>query len=100
MTLVNIFLIFLILSASALCIFVIVYLKRISEQVEAVRRDIHQLVENTIPILSNLEKVTQRASRIVTEAEGYWEKIDHSIRNLLGKISIFSSWKIFRYLRS
>jgi len=96
MTLVNILLIVLIVSASALCLFVIVYLKRIFEQVEAVRRDIHQLVENTIPILSNLEEVTQRANRIVTEAEGYWEEIDHSIRNLRGKLSNFGPWNKFR----
>ena len=96
MTLIDIFLIVLILSASSLCIFVIVYLKRIFEQVEAVRKDIHRLIENTIPILSNLEEITQRVNRIVTEAEGYWKEIDYSIRNLREKISNFNSWKKFR----
>ncbi len=96
MTLIDIFLIVLILSASSLCIFVIVYLKRIFGQVEAVRKDIHRLVENTIPILSNLEEVTRRANRIVTEAEGYWKEIDYSIKNLREKISNFGPWKKFR----
>jgi uncharacterized protein YoxC len=95
-TIVDIFLIVLILSASALCIFVIIYLKRIFEEVAAVRKDIHNLVENTIPILGNLEEVSQRANRIVTEAEEYWEEIDRSIKTLREKIANFGSWKKFR----
>jgi uncharacterized protein YoxC len=100
MTLIDIFLIVLILAASTLCIFLIVYLKKIFEQVEAVSKDIHQLVENTIPVLSNLEDVTERANRIVTEVADYWDEIDHSIRTLREKISSFSSWKKFRDAQS
>lgn len=96
MTLIDIFLIVLILSVSSLCIFVIVYLKRIFEEVEAARKDIHRLVENTVPILSNLEEITQRVNRIATEAVDYWEEIDYSIKYLREKISNFNSWKKFR----
>jgi len=49
------------------------------------------LVEKTIPILSNLKDITQRVNRIISEAEGYWEEINISIRNLREKILKFSS---------
>jgi uncharacterized protein YoxC len=96
MNLIDIFLIILILSASSLCIFLILYLKKVSGQVEAVSKDIHRLVENTIPILNNLEEVTKRANIIVTGVEGYWKEIDHSIETLRGKISNSGSWEKFR----
>lgn len=95
MTLIDIFHMVLILSAFSLCIFVFVYLKRFFEMVEAVREDIHQFVENTIPVLNNLEDVTQRANRIVTEIEGYWEEINRSIRTLRQKILNLRSWNKF-----
>jgi len=100
MALINIFLIVFILSATFLCIFATVYLKRTFEQVEAVRKDIHYLIENTIPVLSNLEEITQRTNKIMTEAEGYWDEINYSIRNLRRTISEFGSLKKFCYART
>lgn len=91
MALVDIFLVVLIVSASALCIFVIVYLKKISENVEAARKDIYKLVENTIPILGNLEEVTRRANKIVSAAENYWDELDRSIKNLRAKFADLTS---------
>ncbi len=96
MTLIDVLLIVLILSASSLCIFLIIYLKKISGQVEAVSKDIHRLVENTIPMLSNLEEVTQRVNIIVTGVEKYWDEIDHSIQTLRAKISNSESLEKFR----
>ena len=95
MTLIDIFLMVFIFSASSLCIFSIIYMKRILEQVEAIRKDINRLVENTIPLLSNLKDVTHRANRIATEVEIYWMEIDHSIRTLREKISNCGYWKKF-----
>lgn len=100
MALIDILLIVLILSASSLCIFLIVYLKRFFEQFEEVCEDIHQLVDNTIPILNNLEEVTQRANRIVTEVESYWDVIDDSIRTLREKISNSGLWNKLRDTQS
>lgn len=87
MTLIDILMIVLVLSASSLCVFLILYLKKISRQVEMVSKDIHRLVENTIPILSNLEEITQHTNIIVTGVEGYLKEIDHSIIALRRKIS-------------
>ncbi len=96
MTLIDISMIVLVLSTSSLCVFLILYLKKISRQVEAVSKDIHRLVENTIPVLSNLEEITQHANIIVTGVEGYWKEIDHSITTLRRKISNSGTLEKFR----
>ena len=100
MALVDIFLILLIISASALCIFVIIYLKKIFEQVELVRNDIHEIVRNTVPLLDDLKEVTQRANKIVTEAENYWDEIDRSIKNLRERVTNLKPLSKFRETQS
>jgi uncharacterized protein YoxC len=100
MTVIEIFLVLLIISASALCIFVIIYLKRIFEQIVAVRNDIHQLVQTTVPVLENMEEVTRRANKIVTEAGNYWDQIDHSIKNLRERLSDMKSLSKLRDAQS
>lgn len=100
MTLVDIFVIVLIAAAFLLPVFAIIFLKRLLEKAEAVRIDIHQLVENTLPVMRNLEEVTERANRVVTEIEGYWNEIDHSIKNVRQKISLITSLKSFQAIES
>ncbi|MFH1195361.1 MAG: hypothetical protein V1720_06590 [bacterium] len=99
MTLIEILLIVLNLSVFLLCIYIMIYLKKIFEQVEAVCNDVSQLVKNTNPILRNLEEITQRSNRIVTGVERYWVEIDYSIKTLQEKISNFSSFKKFRFVQ-
>lgn len=96
MTVIDILLIILILLASALCVFAIIYLKRITEQVEAVRKDVHEFFEKTNPIGENLEDITRRIKRVVSEVENYWEEIDSTIKNLREQFSIFASLKSFQ----
>ena len=90
---IDILLIILILSASALCIFFIFYLKKLVDHVEAVRKDVHELVEKTTPVLENLDDVTRRANRIVLEVENYWNEIDSSIKKVRERISGLTSLK-------
>jgi uncharacterized protein YoxC len=96
MGLVDALLIILILSATALCIFAIIYLKRITQNVEAVRKDLHEFVEKTTPIVENLGEVTNKLNRIVSEVEYYWEEIDISIKKIRERISGLTSLKNFR----
>ncbi len=96
MTVLDILLIILVLLASALCVFAIIYLKRITEQVEAVRKDVHEFIEKTNPVCENLEEITQRIKQVVSEVENYWEGIDSSIKNLRERLSIFTSLKNFQ----
>lgn len=93
MNVIDILLIILILSASALCIFLIFYLKKLIDHVEAVRKDVHELVEKTTPVLENLDDVTRRANRIVLEVENYWNEIDSSIKKVRERISGLTSLK-------
>ncbi|MEW6701128.1 MAG: hypothetical protein AB1298_00270 [Bacteroidota bacterium] len=93
MTVIDIFLIILILSASTLSVFAIVYLKKFSEHVEAMRKDLNKLVERTTPVLENLESVTRRASRVAGEVENYWDEIDSSIKKIRERISGLTSLK-------
>jgi len=95
MILINIFLIVFVISVSIFSVFVIIYLNRIFENINSINKDIRLLVENTIPILSNLEVITRRVNKVATEAEEYWVEIDDLIRNLRKKILIFSSYKKF-----
>lgn len=96
MTFIDILLIILILSASTLCVFAIIYLKRITDQVEAVRKDVHEFISKTNPVVENLEVATRKANRIVSDIENYWEEIDTSIKNLRERISGFTSLKNLR----
>lgn len=93
---IEILLIILILAATALCLFVIVSLKKINLQIEQLQKDVKQVVENTIPLLNNLNDVTTRVNRVVTEAENYWDEIDSSIKNLKQKVSSLTSFTRFR----
>ena len=95
MNVIDILLIILILSASALCIFLIFYLKKLVDQVEAVRKDVRELVEKTTPVLENLENITRRANRVVSEVENYWDEIDSSIKKVRERISSLTSLKRF-----
>jgi uncharacterized protein YoxC len=95
-----IFLVILILAASAFCIYAIFYLKKLTEQVEAVRKDIHQVIQRTVPVLDNLEQVTYKANRVATEVESYWNELDLAIRNLRYKVSHLTPLKKFREAES
>ena len=83
----------LILSATALCIYLIFYLKKILNQIDDMRKDIHQLVEKTIPVFEKLDTAADKANRIVSEVEGYWDDLESSINNLKQKVSNITSFK-------
>ncbi|MHB8907163.1 MAG: hypothetical protein ACYC4T_07890 [Melioribacteraceae bacterium] len=96
MSIIDVLLIILIVSASALCIFAIIYLKRITDNVEAVRKDVHEFVQKTDEIIENLGGVTRKVNRIVSEVEYYWDEIDLSIKKIRERISGLTSLKNFR----
>ncbi|MBI5731167.1 MAG: DUF948 domain-containing protein [Ignavibacteriales bacterium] len=93
MNVIDILLIILILSASALCIFAIIYLKNLIQQVEAVRKDVNELVAKTKPVLENLTDIARKANRVVSEVENYWDELDSSIKKVRERISGLTSLK-------
>jgi hypothetical protein len=56
------------------------------------RKDIHQLVEKTIPVFEKLDTAADKANRIVSEVEGYWVDLESSINNLKQKVSNITSF--------
>ncbi len=92
----EIFLIILTLAATALCIYVIISLRKILQQMDVMQKDFKQLIDSSIPVLNNLNEVASRANRIVSGAEHYWDEIDNSIKNLKEKVSNMTSLTRFR----
>jgi|APHig6443717817_1056837.scaffolds.fasta_scaffold62626_2 uncharacterized protein YoxC len=97
---IEILLVILILTATALCLFVIVSLKKMNQQIEQLQKDVKQVVEKTIPVLNNINEVTIRVNRVVSEVEDYWDEIDHSIRKIKDKVSNFTSLKLLSDVES
>jgi len=95
-TVINILLIILISAATAFCIFAIIYLKKIAEQVEAVRNDVHEYIEKPSPLLENLEDISGKVNHIVSEVGNYWEEIDDLVKNIRERFLMISSNRNFR----
>ncbi|MEG8947021.1 DUF948 domain-containing protein [Rosettibacter firmus] len=93
---INILLVILIISASVLCIYLIFTLKSLIREAEAIRKDVHDIVEKALPVLENLNDVSNRASRVVSDIENYWEEVDSSIKKIKEKIANFTSLKTFQ----
>jgi hypothetical protein len=87
MALVDISRIVLILTALSFSFFVIVILNIIGQHVEAVRKDFNKLVENSIPVMSNLKAISDNVKSIIVDIEGYCKGIDGSIKKLRKQIS-------------
>ncbi|MFA3783202.1 hypothetical protein ABRY23_09090 [Melioribacteraceae bacterium 4301-Me] len=96
MNIVDIFLIILLICAALLCIYLILYLKKIVIKIEEIQKDIHAVVDNTLPVLENLIDSTGRVNKVITEIENYWNELDNSIKTLKNKVADFTSFKKFR----
>ncbi|MDX9924806.1 MAG: hypothetical protein RBS48_08575 [Ignavibacteriaceae bacterium] len=96
MNVLDIFLIILALSASALCISFIYYLKRVVDKVEKMQEDIAKLVDTAIPVLENLNDSIDKSNRIITGAEHYWDEIENTIEKVKDKIKYFTPFSILR----
>jgi hypothetical protein len=94
-TVLGIFLTILIITATVLCIYSILVMKKLVQQVGELQKDVKQLVNNTIPVLQNLNDVALKANRIVSSAENYWEGIERSIENVRLKFSSLTSTSRF-----
>jgi uncharacterized protein YoxC len=65
--LINILLVVLILTGIALLFYAIIALKRITDTIESLKTDIHQLTERTITIFGRLELLNDQLLNIVTD---------------------------------
>ena len=83
----NILSVILFLAGIALCVFLIIYLKRIVVSVEKLQKDMDKLTDETVPILKNIAEVTQKANRITDEAEKHWNDLENAIQNVRDRFS-------------
>ncbi len=93
MSLMDILLLILIISASALCIYMIISIRKISRNVDQMQADIHRFLEAATPAVQQLESISKRLDNITSTTErhvievsdtidGYVEKGKHYIDTL------------------
>ncbi len=89
MTIIEILLAVLIITACAVCIYLVVSLKKLNQSIEVLQKDVHDIYEKTIPLLENLTAISEKTARITNEAENYWQNITETIDKVRSKISHF-----------
>ncbi len=93
MSVIDILLVILIVTATALCLYAIYYIKKIYFQIESANKEIQNFIQKLNPVVENLEEVSRRTNRIISEVEDYWDELDGAIKNLRERISGFTSIK-------
>ena len=79
MTIVDILLLVLIISASALCIYLIISLRKISRNVDLMQVDFHNLVETAAPVMNTLEDIAKKLDNITTTTERHFLDVSDTI---------------------
>lgn len=86
---IDIALIILILSASALCIYLIISLKQLNQTLSGVQKDVHDLVDKAIPTLENINEITDKANSVSSDAKQHWDEVSDAIYSMKNKVSNF-----------
>jgi uncharacterized membrane-anchored protein len=79
MAIVDIFLLVLIISATVLCFYLIISLRKISRNVDLMQADIHQFMEAATPVVRKLENVADRLDNISSTAERHVTDVSDTI---------------------
>ncbi len=90
MTILDIFLLILIIVAIVLFIYLIISIKKINVTLDYVQKDLSILNEKLAPILENISIVTEKAVRISDETEKRVFDISESIQNVKNTVAMFS----------
>lgn len=76
---VDIFIVILLISASVLCIYLVITLKKLTESIKVMQSDIDRLVTKTLPVLENLNEVSEKALKITNDIESAYSSIQDKI---------------------
>ncbi len=90
MTIIDIFLLILIIVAIVLAVYLIISLRKINVTLDYVQKDLALLNEKLTPILDNLALVTEKAIKISDETEKRVLDISETIQNVKNTVSKFS----------
>jgi len=91
MILLNILLSILLISASALCIYLIIFLKRFNTSLDEIKLNIEKVVEESLPVLSNLNKIAEDATSVTSAAERQVMDLNNRIDEFKDKIDTYKS---------
>ncbi|MBN1301068.1 MAG: DUF948 domain-containing protein [Melioribacteraceae bacterium] len=89
MTLIDILLAVLLIAGSALCIYLIISLNKLSESVDSIKKDIHDLTDETIPVIKNLNQITEQALEVSSTAKKQVSDLNDTIEEVKSKIVSF-----------
>lgn len=79
MTIVDIFLLVLIISATALCIFLIISIRKINRNVDLMQVDVHDFIEAITPVIKRLEDVAIKLDNITSTTERHFLDVSDTI---------------------
>lgn len=74
-TVVQIFSVLLLIAASLLCVYLIIYLKKIVEVISDVRRDINQLSQNLLPLVDSLQNLSNSIIEVSEDVKSQIAKV-------------------------
>ena len=86
MTALDILLIILVASAIVLCVYLIFSLKKINVTLNQLQNDVHNISEKTLPILDNLQQVSEKINNITERAANQINDLTNSIQKVKDKI--------------
>ena len=86
MTALDILLIILVASAIVLCLYLIFSLKKINVTLNQLQNDVHNISEKTLPILDNLQQVSEKINNITERAANQINDLTNSIQKVKDKI--------------
>lgn len=91
MGLMDVLLTLLVLLASALCVYLIITLKKVNESLTLLQRDLSDINSKLLPILDNIQEVSQKALYAAEEAERQVNKIQNFVSSAKEKIGNIGS---------
>ncbi len=72
---VQIFSVILLIAASALCVFLIIYLRKIVEVISDVRKDVNQLSQNLLPLVDSLQNLSNSIIEVSDDIKSQIAKV-------------------------
>ncbi len=89
---IDILLAVLIASVSALCIYLLFWLKSVGQNISNMERDINSFVDSMLPLIENLNETSNKVGNIVSVAESQVSELSQTINRTKARFnSIFSS---------
>lgn len=91
MNYVELFQVILLISASALCIYLIIYFNRVTKSIKAIEEnfnhlasDLKPLIESTVSLSENINDITEKAKDQVEMSKGIVSEVKERVELLLG----------------